>query len=220
MATLALNGLGRIGRIALRSLGAAQADLIGAVNDPASLEQVVQLLRHDSVHGQSALAIEGQTEGGQDYLLLGHRRVPLFHASDPAAILFPAATRLVLEVAGPTGQSGRGLAFLLSADPAKVSWATPPGGSGLVQSLAFDPGTGVPALVGKDKGGGVLQGAAFQKSGSPSFGQPLVRVCLELKSGSVPVNAAVPLAFTSGNTLSSAGTVSTLSLAVGGLAAQ
>ena len=100
MATLALNGLGRIGRIALRSLGAAQADLIGAVNDPASLEQVVQLLRHDSVHGQSALAIEGQTEGGQDYLLLGHRRVPLFHASDPAAILFPAATRLVLEASG------------------------------------------------------------------------------------------------------------------------
>ncbi len=100
MPCLALNGLGRIGRIALRSLGAAQADLIGAVNDPASLEQVVQLLRHDSVHGQSALAIEGQTEGGQDYLLLGHRRVPLFHALEPAAIPFPAATRLVLEASG------------------------------------------------------------------------------------------------------------------------
>jgi len=100
MARLALNGLGRIGRIALRSLGAAQTDLLCAVNDPASLEQVVQLLRHDSVHGQSALAIDGQTEGGQDYLLLGHRRVPLFHALDPAAIPFPAATRLVLEASG------------------------------------------------------------------------------------------------------------------------
>lgn len=129
-------------------------------------------------------------------------------------------TRLVLEVAGPAGQSGRGLAFLLGADAAKVTWVAPPGGTGLVQNLAFDLGTGVPALVGKDKGGGVLQGAAFQKAGSPSFGQPLVRVCLELKSGAVPVNAAVPLAFTSGNTLGGAGAVSPLALAVGGLVAQ
>ncbi len=100
MQRLALNGLGRIGRLAVRSLGAAQPGLLGAVNDPAPLDQVVQLLRRDSVHGRSALAIGGHSEAGQDYLLLGDRRVPLFHAPEPAQIPFPAGTRLVVEASG------------------------------------------------------------------------------------------------------------------------
>lgn len=102
---IALNGLGRIGRLAVRQLGAQQLGMdqpecICAVNDPAPLDQVVQLLRFDSVHGQSALPIGGQTEGGQDFLLLGERRVPLFHAKDPSLIPFPAETRLVVEASG------------------------------------------------------------------------------------------------------------------------
>ena len=100
MAAFALNGLGRIGRLAVRSLGASAPDLLCAVNDPAPLDQVVQLLRWDSVHGRSSLAISGQTEGGQDYLQLGDRRVPLFHALDPAEIPFPAEARLVVEASG------------------------------------------------------------------------------------------------------------------------
>jgi glyceraldehyde 3-phosphate dehydrogenase len=100
MKKIALNGLGRIGRLAVRRLGAAMPELLSAVNDPAPLEQVVHLLRRDSVHGQSSLAIGGQTENGQDYLLLGNRRVPLFHDPEPAQIPFPAETRLVLEASG------------------------------------------------------------------------------------------------------------------------
>ena len=98
--TVAINGLGRIGRLAVRRLGAAPQELLGAVNDPAPLDQVLHLLRRDSVHGHSALAIEGHTDAGQDYLLLGARMVPLFHAPDPAQIPFPAATRLVVEASG------------------------------------------------------------------------------------------------------------------------
>jgi glyceraldehyde-3-phosphate dehydrogenase type I len=100
MKRIALNGLGRIGRLAIRRLGAGQPDFLCAVNDPAPLDQVVHLLRYDSVHGQSELPIDGHTEGGQDYLLLGDRRVPLFHVPDPALIPFPAKTRLVLEASG------------------------------------------------------------------------------------------------------------------------
>ena len=100
MKRIALNGLGRIGRLAVRRLGASQPDLLGAVNDPAPLDQVVQLLRCDSVHGKSALPIGGLTEAGQDYLLLGELRIPLFHASDPSAIPYPASTRLVVEASG------------------------------------------------------------------------------------------------------------------------
>jgi glyceraldehyde 3-phosphate dehydrogenase len=100
MNRIALNGLGRIGRLAVRSLGASQPELLCAVNDPAPLDQLVQLLRYDSIHGPSHLPINGQQEAGQDYLLLGQRRVPVFHAPDPAQIPFPAGTRLVVEASG------------------------------------------------------------------------------------------------------------------------
>ena len=100
MKRIALNGLGRIGRLAVRSLGVSQPELLCAVNDPAPLEQVVHLLRVDSVHGPSVLGIQGLTEGDQDYLVLGERRVPLFHASDPSQIPFPPGTRLVVEASG------------------------------------------------------------------------------------------------------------------------
>jgi len=100
MKRIALNGLGRIGRLAVRSLGVSQPELLCAVNDPAPLDQVIQLLRFDSIHGRSALAIDGLTEAGQDYLVLGERRVPLFHVADPSQIPFPIGTRLVLEASG------------------------------------------------------------------------------------------------------------------------
>jgi glyceraldehyde 3-phosphate dehydrogenase len=100
MTTLALNGLGRIGRLLVRRLGGARPGLLGAVNDPAPIDQLVQLLRYDSVHGPSEKPIEGFTEGGQDFLLLGDHRVPLFHATDPAQIPFPATARLVVEASG------------------------------------------------------------------------------------------------------------------------
>ncbi len=100
MKRIALNGLGRIGRLAVRQLGGALPDFLCAVNDPAPLDQLVQLLRFDSVHGPSSVAIAGQTEGGRDYLLVGERRVPLFHELDPSLIPFPPAARLVVEASG------------------------------------------------------------------------------------------------------------------------
>ena len=100
MQTLALNGLGRIGRLVVRSLGITRPGLLGAVNDPAPLEQIVHLLQHDSVHGTSGQPIRGFSEGDQDFLLLGDHRVPLFHATDPSRIPFPEGTRLVVEASG------------------------------------------------------------------------------------------------------------------------
>ena len=129
-------------------------------------------------------------------------------------------TKVVLDLMGPSGQTGQGVAFMLKTDAALASWTQPPGASGLVQNVAFDLGSGTPALVGKDKGSGVLEGAIFQKSGSSALGQPLARVSLSLKSGVVPVNASIPLSFTAGNTLSGTGTVTPITLAVGTLVAK
>ena len=129
-------------------------------------------------------------------------------------------SHLVLDLAGPSGQNAQGLSFILTADAGKVQWTTPPSASGLVQNLAFSLGSGTPALVGKDIGGGILQGAAFQKAGSQPLGQPLLRVCLDLKPGSVAVNANVSLSCTGGNLLSDTGSVISLSVATGSCVAQ
>ena len=100
MVSIALNGLGRIGRLAVRILSEQHPHLLCALNDPAPLDQVVHLLRFDSVHGRPALPFGGCHEQGQDYLLLGDQRVPLFHASDPAEIPFPSSAGLVVEASG------------------------------------------------------------------------------------------------------------------------
>jgi glyceraldehyde 3-phosphate dehydrogenase len=97
---LALNGLGRIGRLLVRRLGETRPGLLRAVNDPAPLDQVLHLLQHDSIHGPNPRPIEGFTEDGRDFLLLGDHRVPLTHAADPADIPFPASARLVVEASG------------------------------------------------------------------------------------------------------------------------
>lgn len=128
--------------------------------------------------------------------------------------------RLVLDLVGPTGQNGQGVAFILMTDASKVSWAQPPSSPGLVQNLAFNLGGGTPAQVGLDKGGGVLQGAIFQKSGSLALGQPLARVCLALKANAVNVNTSIGFTFTAGNILSDTGAVTPLSITTGSLLAQ
>lgn len=84
-----VNGLGRIGRLLVRRLMASDPGLIRALNDPADLPAIVHLLRHDSVHGLSPLRIEGIQEGGRDFIAIEGRRIPLFHATDPAEIPFP-----------------------------------------------------------------------------------------------------------------------------------
>ena len=84
-----VNGLGRIGRLLVRRLMASDPGLIRALNDPADLKTLVHLLKHDSVHGPSALHIEGVQEGGRDFVVIEGRPIPLFHATDPADIPFP-----------------------------------------------------------------------------------------------------------------------------------
>jgi hypothetical protein len=135
-----------------------------------------------------------------------------------AALSMPS--RLVLDLVGPSGQSGQGLAFILTADPTKVSWIQPPNTTGLVQNLAFDPGGAAQILTGTDTGGGALHGAVFRKTGALALGQPLARICLVLKLNATPANTTVGFTLTAGNTLSDTGTVLPLILATGTLVAK
>ena len=98
---IAINGLGRIGRLAVQRLAAMAPSRLCALNDPADLEVLVHLLRHDSVHGHSRLNIHGERRGGQDWLRVGDAALPLFHESDPTRIPFDSwGATTVLESSG------------------------------------------------------------------------------------------------------------------------
>ena len=98
---IAINGLGRIGRLAVRRIALHHPHRLCALNDPADLDTVVRLLRFDSVHGGDHPPVQGIRRGGQDYLGMEGREYPLFHETDPARIPFPDwGARLVVESSG------------------------------------------------------------------------------------------------------------------------
>ncbi len=98
---IGINGLGRIGRLLVRRLAASRPEVLGALNDPADLDTLVHLLRRDSVHGPWAAPVHGLREGGQDFLCVGGRRIPLFHQPRPGDIPFASrGVSLVVESSG------------------------------------------------------------------------------------------------------------------------
>ena len=79
--TLAINGLGRIGRTILRQIaihGAETPFRIAHLNDIAPLETIVYLLRFDSVFGP----FPGQIDTDGDVLILNGARIPFTRSPD------------------------------------------------------------------------------------------------------------------------------------------
>src|SRR5688572_6632569 len=97
MVTIAINGLGRIGRAALKVvLDTPQLELV-AVNDIAPIDNLAYLLRYDSVYGRYGRAIE--VEGAD--LLIGGKRYPAFHEKDPTHLPWAKlGVDIVLECTG------------------------------------------------------------------------------------------------------------------------
>ena len=94
---VAINGLGRIGRLTLRRLLAAPGLELVALNDLAEPAGLAHLVRHDSVHGRAGFAV-GHGEG---QLLLAGRPVPLLREPDPGKLPFGRlGAELVLECTG------------------------------------------------------------------------------------------------------------------------
>jgi glyceraldehyde 3-phosphate dehydrogenase len=104
---LAINGLGRIGRLALRQLVAHEAIEIAAVNDLADTRTLAHLLKYDSVHGKATFPISQEGES----LVLGPRRIPVFHEKNPASLPFgDLGAQVVLECKGAfTSKAGASL---------------------------------------------------------------------------------------------------------------
>ncbi len=99
MASIAINGLGRIGRAALKILEQADADAVRvvAVNDFVPPDNLAYLLRYDTVYGRWRTAVT--TDG--DALVVGGRKIPVLAERDPAGLPWKAlGVDLVLECTG------------------------------------------------------------------------------------------------------------------------
>lgn len=98
MRKVAINGLGRIGRLALRHLMTVPRVQVVAVNDLADAATLAYLMKHDSTHGQAAFPVA--SDG--DHLVLDGRRIRVSGEAHPAAIPFAeSGAEVVLECAGP-----------------------------------------------------------------------------------------------------------------------
>ena len=79
---VAINGFGRIGRLALRA-GLARGDMeFVGVNDLLGADYMAYLLRYDSVHGR----LPEPVSAGENSLRVGGREIPVFSERDPASL--------------------------------------------------------------------------------------------------------------------------------------
>ena len=65
---VAINGFGRIGRLAIRQMFGAEGFEIVAINDLTSQKMLAHLLKYDSTQGRYALA--DKVEAGEDSIIV------------------------------------------------------------------------------------------------------------------------------------------------------
>jgi glyceraldehyde 3-phosphate dehydrogenase len=122
--TIAINGLGRIGRAALKVIAEVEALDLVAVNDIVSPENLAYLLRFDTVYGRYAREVVA----GDNALEIDGRHIPVFSEADPAKLPWRAlGVDLVLECTGQfRTESGlrkhleAGARFAILSAPAKT----------------------------------------------------------------------------------------------------
>ena len=97
MASIAINGLGRIGRAALKIiLETPELELV-AVNDIVPIENIVYLLKYDTVYGRYDRAVEGSG----DNLLVGEKSIRYVSEKDPTRLPWQSlGVDIVLECTG------------------------------------------------------------------------------------------------------------------------
>ena len=101
---LAINGLGRIGRLVLRQLMDIPDLEITAVNDVMDTRTLAHLLKHDSVHGRAGFDVARDDKT----LILNGKRIPAFQEQDPTRLPFGnLGTHLVLECSGRFTDRGK-----------------------------------------------------------------------------------------------------------------
>ena len=97
MTKVAINGLGRIGRAALKIiLDTPELELV-AVNDIVPAENIVYLLKYDTVYGRYEKSVESDGEN----LIIGDTAIRYFNEKDPARLHWSSlGVDIVLECTG------------------------------------------------------------------------------------------------------------------------
>jgi glyceraldehyde 3-phosphate dehydrogenase len=97
MPAVAINGLGRIGRAALKILLDTDGLEVAAVNDIAAADNLAYLLKYDTVYGR----YHRQVSASDGALVVDDRRIPVFGERDPGALPWgDLGVDLVLECTG------------------------------------------------------------------------------------------------------------------------
>lgn len=97
MKKVAINGLGRIGRLVLRHLMKVPHVRVVAVNDLTDAATLAHLMQYDSVHGRADFPVA--SDG--NHLVLDGRRIRVYAEKDPQLIPFGAQdAQVVLECTG------------------------------------------------------------------------------------------------------------------------
>ncbi|WP_306589521.1 type I glyceraldehyde-3-phosphate dehydrogenase [Geothrix sp. 21YS21S-4] len=97
MKKVAINGLGRIGRLVLRHLMKVPHVQVVAVNDLTDAATLAHLMKYDSVHGRADFPVA--SDG--NHLVLDGRRIRVYAEKDPQLIPFGAlGAQVVLECTG------------------------------------------------------------------------------------------------------------------------
>ncbi len=97
MANVAINGLGRIGRAALKIiLDTSGLDLV-AVNDLVLTENLAYLLKYDTAYGRYERTVEAR----QENLAIDGKTIKVFHQKDPSSLPWKdLAVEIVFECTG------------------------------------------------------------------------------------------------------------------------
>lgn len=83
MIKVAINGFGRIGRLAFRLMEESEDYKVVAINDLTDAEQLAYLLKYDTNHGNyriNDISFEG------NYIVVGNRKVRIYSEKDPAML--------------------------------------------------------------------------------------------------------------------------------------
>lgn len=124
MANIAINGLGRIGRAALKILLDIDGLEVVAVNDLIPTDNLAYLLRYDTVYGR----YPKQVEPGVEAIVIDGRSIRVFGEKDPADLPWSElGVDLVLECTGAFRQEEdlekhieAGARFVILSAPAKT----------------------------------------------------------------------------------------------------
>ncbi|MDO4288396.1 MAG: type I glyceraldehyde-3-phosphate dehydrogenase [Eubacterium sp.] len=81
---VAINGFGRIGRLAFRQMFGAEGYEVVAINDLTSPKMLAHLLKYDSAQGKYALA--DKVEAKEDSIVVDGKEIKIYAEADPAKL--------------------------------------------------------------------------------------------------------------------------------------